>query len=152
MIIQEPAIRLEDLATLHLHTIFAMPNPGKLCRLVVHMPKGTCKSPSYVESVYIDQHMKHYPRDPMPRIHKYADWLHSFRHRYPNAGYLHAAIVDAKSAFQQFPLSFEKFLLVWMRLQVKRGAEWIQLRVGHVVGTFGDIGAGDTWGLVAACL
>jgi hypothetical protein len=72
--------------------------------------------------------------------------------RYPDAGYLHAAIVDAKSAFQQFPLSFEKFLLVWIRLQVQRGAEWVHLLVGHIVGTFGDIGAGDTWGLVAACL
>ena len=152
IIIREPMMTPADLARLHLHTIFAVPNPGKLCRIVVHMSKGTRSSPSYNESVDMERHKRLYPRDPLPKLSTYADWLHKFKEKFPNAGFLHAAVVDAKSAFQQFPLSSEKFQLVWMRLQVKRGAEWIHLLVGHVVGTFGDIGAGDTWGLVAACL
>ena len=100
----------------------------------------------------MDAHLSMYPREPLPTLHTYADWLHAFRQKYPHSTHLYAAIVDAKSAFQQIPLSFEKFLLVWMRPQVQRGSEWVHLLVGHIVGTFGDIGAGDKWGLIAACL
>ena len=53
---------------------------------------------------------------------------------------------------QLVTLSFDKFLLVWTKLQIQRGAEWVHLLIGNLAGTFGDAGAGDTWDLAASTL
>ena len=60
--------------------------------------------------------------------------------------------MDARTAYQLFHLSYPKFRLVWIRLQVRRGDDWEHVLVGFVCGTFGDGGAGDVWDLPMSTL
>ena len=149
VLIREPVMRPSDLSRLHLHTLFAVPKAGALARIVTHMSFG---APSYNSSVDMERHQKAYPRPTLPMLPDFADMLSRMRRKHPHCGYLHAAVVDARTAFQLYPLSFEKFLLVWTRLQIRRGARWVHLLQGNLCGTFGDAGAGDTWDLIASAL
>jgi hypothetical protein len=83
-------------------------------------------------------------------LRDFADMLCRLKSKYKNCTYLTGAIVDARSAFQQYFLDFDKFLLMWTKLQVRRGDTWLHLLQGNVCGTFGDLGAGDTWDVIAS--
>jgi hypothetical protein len=91
------------------------------------------------------RHQAMYPRRRQPQLRDFADFLCAMRDRFPDAGYLHAAIIDARTAFQLFKLSFNKFRLVWTAFKISRASDWEDNFRGHVAGTFGDIGAGDVW-------
>ena len=124
-------------------------NPNRVC---VHMSKGTLAAPSYNAMVDLERHLRAYPRDPLPSLGDIATMLCQLRQRFPDAGFLHAAVVDVASAYQQFFLSYEKFLVVWTKFQIMRDGLLEQLLQGNVVGTFGDKGAGDTWGAFSRLL
>ena len=141
-----------DLMSIHVHPLFAVPKPGALARVVVHMSKGTRRSPSYNESVDVARHQARYPRPRLPQLGDFADMFHAVRVDHPHCGHLHAAIVDCRSAFQQYHHSFPKFKLVWVRAQIYRDGAWVHVLVGYVCGTFGDTGAGDTFDTPASTL
>ena len=149
VIIREAALSAADMQRLHINTLFAVPKAGALARVVVDLSSGTTGSPPYNDSIDMEAQSALYPRPPCPQLRDFADMFSQMREKYPNCSYLHAAVVDARAAYQLFHLSFDKFLLVWMRLQIQRGPDWIHILVGNVCGTFGDRSAGDTWGLPA---
>jgi hypothetical protein len=150
VLLRADSIAPDDLLHLHVHTSFAVPKQGGIARVVTDASKSSKKTPSYNESVDVDAHGTAYPRPKPPRLRDVADLLCRMKAKFPNCAYLHAAVVDARSAFQLYHLSFEKFKLMWTKLQVFRDAEWIQLLQGNLCGTFGDLGAGDTWHVAAA--
>ena len=150
VIIDATAISKEDLATLHVNKTFAVPKQGGLARVVTHCSYGSRSNPSYNASVDLTAHTTEYPRPSPPRLNDFADMLCKMRDKHPECTYLHAAVVDAKSAFQLYHLSFEKFKLMWTTIQIQRGGAWVHLLVGNLCGTFGDQGAGDTWDVPAS--
>ena len=117
--------------------------PNRVC---VHMSKGTPAYPAYNELVDKERHLAAYPRDPLPTLGDIANMLGRIRERFPDAGYLHAAVIDVASAYQQYFVSYEKFKVVWTKFQVVRDRLAVCLLQGYAVGTFGDMGGGDTWG------
>ena len=150
VILDVSKVTTHDLSQLHVHTTFAVPKQGGLARVVTHCSYGSRTTPSYNESVDLAAHSAAYPRPTPPRLRDFADMLCRMRDKYPDCNYLHAAVVDAKSAFQLYHLSFEKFKLMWTTIQVKRGQEWVRLLVGNMCEAFGDLGAGDTWDVPAS--
>lgn len=139
-----------ELKRLHFHTLFAVPKPGALARVVTHCSFGSRKTPSYNASVDMAKHSTRYPRPRLPMLRDFADLLCRMKAKFPRCGYLTGAIVDARAAFQQYFLDFDKFLLMWTKLQVRRKDGWLHLLQGNVCGTFGDLGAGDTWDVLAS--
>jgi hypothetical protein len=150
VILNKASVTPADLKSLHVHTTFPVPKQGGLARVVTHCSKGSSSTPSYNESVDIKAHAEHYPRPTPPRLKDFADMLFRLKTANPDSSYFHAAIVDAKSAFQLYHLSYEKFKLMWTTLQVQHGREWVHLLLGNACGTFGDLGAGDTWDVPAS--
>jgi len=153
VILRESVIRPEDMRLLHFHDQFSVPkSDGSLHRVVINMSSGDRHSPSYNESTIQQMLLHEYPRPTLPTLSTYCNRLHRLRQLHPNAGFLHAAVVDAKSAFQQYHLSFEKFKLVWTKLQMRLDNDWIDVIQGNLCGTFGDINGGDTWDTPAKCV
>ena len=152
VILRYSSIKPVDRARLHIHTLFAVPKQGSLARVVTNMSYGNAASPSYNSSVDMSRHMSLYPRPVLPMLGDFATMFCKMRERFPNCAYLHGAVVDARTAFQLFHHTFEKFLLVWTKLQLLRGSDWVHVLVGKLCGTFGDTGAGDSWDVFAALL
>ena len=131
--------------TIHVHPIITAENPGKPNRVCFHMSSGTKSFPSYNSMVDIETHLRKFPRTPLPSLASLCNMFNNTRAKFPDAEYLHASVVDVSSAYHQYHLAYEKMLLVWTRIQISRDGGLINLLNGNIVGTFGDINAGDVW-------
>jgi hypothetical protein len=122
---------------------------GRSCpRIVTHMSHGTKGHPSYNDSVDMVRHLQVYKRRRLPMARDFADLLCDMWEHFPDAKFLHAAVIDAASAFETYPLSFDKCKLVWSLMDIMKDGEVVQVYKGAVAGMFGDRGAGDTWDIL----
>lgn len=151
-LLRAPVVTADDKAQLMGYRVHPVPKFESMHRIVTHMSFGTAAHPSYNSSVNWEDHLSVYPRYPLVTVHQLADIACALRREFPAAGFLHGAVVDAKGAYEIFPVSFEKFLLLWSQLDICLDGEVIRVLKGAVAGMFGDAGAGDTWDIIAKCL
>ena len=154
ILIKKTVLKVGDLAQLHGAILLPVEKDGgKSCpRIVTHMSHSTRSHPSYNDSVDMDRHLKAYRRRKLPMLKDFADLLCEMKEHFPGVKFLHAAVIDAASAFETYPLSFEKCKLVWSLIDILRDGEVMQVYKGGVAGMFGDRGAGDSWDVLGDLL
>ncbi len=152
VLLRAPTVAKSDVAQMMGYRVHPVPKFESVDRIVTHMSYGTAQSPSYNDSIDWDQHYDFYPRFPLVTVNQLADIACDMRREFPNARFLHGAVIDAKGAYEIFPLSYEKFLLLWSQLDIVLDGESVRVFKGAVAGMFGDAGAGDTWDIIAKCL
>ena len=152
VLLRASSVTKADVSQMMGYRVHPVPKFESVDRIVTHMSYGTAQSPSYNDSIDWDRHSHLYPRFPLVTVGQLADIACDMRAEFPNARFLHGAVVDAKGAYELFPLSYEKFLLLWSHLDVVLDGESVRILKGAVAGMFGDAGAGDTWDIIAKCL
>ena len=111
-------LRLKSMADSFLTQLNGIPtvmahNENKIPRVCHHLSKGTKANPSYNDMIDFEAHLRTYPRAPLITLGTLADAAHAMREDHPDCEYLHAAIMDVRTAYQQFLVSYDKFVLIW---------------------------------------
>ena len=122
----------EDLAQLMGYKVHPVPKFESVDRIVTNMSYGTDEHPSYNDRIDWDEHFAAYLRDTLVTLRNIADIVCRMKCDFPHAGFLHAAVIDAKGAYEIFPLSFDKCKLVWSMLDAVVDGEDVRILKGAV--------------------
>ena len=137
---------------LHVSPCNTVHKEGAVKRVVTDLSHGKDKISSYNHSVDLEKHLNAYPRNSLPTLRHVATLACQMRREHPGAGLLHGGVVDVRTAYQQYRLSMSKAKLVCTRLFSRRKIKGADQEVAVIMialtGTFGDVGAGDTYAIL----
>jgi len=137
---------------LHVSPCNTVHKEGAVKRVVTDLSHGKDMVSSYNHSVDIEKHLEAYPRNPLPTLRHVATLACQMRRDHKEAGLLHGGVVDVRTAYQQYRLSLSKAKLVCTRLFTRRQVNGFDQDVAVIMialtGTFGDVGAGDTYAVL----
>lgn len=137
---------------LHISPCNTVHKEGAVKRVVTDLSHGKDKFSSYNHSVDLEKHLEAYPRNPLPTLRHVATLACQMRREHIGAGLLHGGVVDVRTAYQQYRLSLAKAKLVCTRLFTRRQVNGLHQDVAVIMialtGTFGDVGAGDTYAIL----
>ena len=137
---------------LHVSPCNTVHKEGAVKRVVTDLSHGRDKISSYNHSVDLEKHLDAYPRNALPTLRHVATLACQMRREHEGAGLLHGGVVDVRTAYQQYRLSLSKAKLVCTRLLSRRQINGFDQDIAVIMialtGTFGDVGAGDTYAIL----